>query len=247
MWEIQISPFLLCSLLPLPPLWAATAVASSASCQQLLPKSHKSQPHMCPNTQIYTHAQIQILFDAQIQVTRSIELQINCNQYTQNHWTCQWSSQINILLKEWNYPVVLWAVLQQNFLCKLYNINFTAQQTINSALKLAWQTSKSSLTIALKNLKTIEKPLKPMVGPSKNIQWWWSNVVKTIEKPLTSIVTRKKNINHSIALKNWPSLWSSPIQLILEFSFNLLGSSTHSPFQNRQFWPKILVEYVQIE
>ena len=37
----------------LPP-WAATAVASSASCQQLLPKSHKSQPHMCPNTQIYT-------------------------------------------------------------------------------------------------------------------------------------------------------------------------------------------------
>ena len=46
------SPFLLCSLLPLPS--AATAVASSASCQQLLPKSHKSQPHMCPNTQIYT-------------------------------------------------------------------------------------------------------------------------------------------------------------------------------------------------
>ena len=43
---------LLCSLLP--PPWAATAVASSASCQQLLPKSHKSQPHMCPNTQIYT-------------------------------------------------------------------------------------------------------------------------------------------------------------------------------------------------
>ena len=114
--------------------------------------------------------------------------------FPQNHWTCQWSSQINILLKEWNYPVVLWAVLQQNFLCKLYNINFTAQQTINSALKLAWQTSKSSLTIALKNLKTIEKPLKPMVGPSKNIQWWWSNVVKTIEKPLTSMVAWKKTL-----------------------------------------------------
>ena len=120
--------------------------------------------------------------------------------FPQNHWTCQWSSQINILLKEWNYPVVLWAVLQQNFLCKLYNINFTAQQTINSALKLAWQTSKSSLTIALKNLKTIEKPLKPMVGPSKNIQWWWSNVVKTIEKPLTSMVAWKKTLTI-------PSLW----------------------------------------
>ena len=32
-------------------------------------------------------------------------------------------------------------------------------------------TSKPLLTIALKILKTIEKPLIPMVGPSKNIQW----------------------------------------------------------------------------
>jgi len=30
-----------------------------------------------------------------------------------------------------------------------------------------WLTSKPSLTIALKILKTIEKPLTPMVGPSK--------------------------------------------------------------------------------
>ena len=108
--------------------------------------------------------------------------------FPQNHWTCQWSSQINILLKEWNYPVVLWAVLQQNFLCKLYNINFTAQQTINSALKLAWQTSKSSLTIALKNLKTIEKPLKPMVGPSKTFNG---------DGPMLS----KPSKNH------WPQWW----------------------------------------
>ena len=62
-------------------------------------------------------------------------------------------------------------------------------------------TSKPSLTIALKILKTIEKLLTPMVGPSKNIQWWWSNIVKTIEKPLKSMVAWKKNINHSIALK----------------------------------------------
>ena len=61
-------------------------------------------------------------------------------------------------------------------------------------------TSKPSLTIALKILKTIEKPLTPMVGPSKNIQWWWSNVAKTIEKPLTSMVAWKKTLTI-------PSLW----------------------------------------
>ena len=55
-------------------------------------------------------------------------------------------------------------------------------------------TSKPSLTIALKILKTIEKPLIPIVGPSKNIQWWWSNVVKTIEKPLKSMVAWKKTL-----------------------------------------------------
>ena len=55
-------------------------------------------------------------------------------------------------------------------------------------------TSKPSLTIALKILKTIEKPLISMVGPwKKNIQWWWSNVVKTIEKPLKSMVAWKKH------------------------------------------------------
>ena len=61
-------------------------------------------------------------------------------------------------------------------------------------------TLKPSLTIALKILKTIKKPLIPMVGPSKNIQWWWSNVVKTIEKPLKSMVAWKKTLTI-------PSLW----------------------------------------
>ena len=79
-------------------------------------------------------------------------------------------------------------------------------------------TSKPSLTIALKISKTIEKPSKPMVGPSKNIQWWWSNGIKTIEKPLKSMVAWKKNINHSIALKNWPSSWSigDPIAMYIQ-------------------------------
>ena len=55
-------------------------------------------------------------------------------------------------------------------------------------------TSKPSLTIAIKISKTIEKPLKPMVGPSKNIQWWWSNDIKTIKKPLKSIVAWNKTL-----------------------------------------------------
>ena len=33
-----------------------------------------------------------------------------------------------------------------------------------------------------------------MAGASKNIQWWWSNVVKTIEKPLKSMVAWKKTL-----------------------------------------------------
>ena len=61
-------------------------------------------------------------------------------------------------------------------------------------------TSKPSLTIVLKISKTIEKPSKPMVGPSKNIQWWWSNGIKTIEKPLKSMVAWKKTLTI-------PSLW----------------------------------------
>ena len=62
-------------------------------------------------------------------------------------------------------------------------------------------TSKPSLTIALKISKTIEKPLKPMVGPSKNIQWWWSNSIKTIEKPLMSMVVWKKTLTIPSLLK----------------------------------------------
>ena len=48
--------------------------------------------------------------------------------------------------------------------------------------------------------KPSENPLIPMVGPSKKIQWWWSNVVKTIEKPLKAMVAWKKPLTI-------PSLW----------------------------------------
>ena len=66
-------------------------------------------------------------------------------------------------------------------------------------------TSKPSLTIAPKYFENHRKAID-----SIHIQWWWPNVVKTIEKPLKSMVAWKKIINHSIALKNWPLLWSKP-------------------------------------
>ena len=94
--------------------------------------------------------------------------------------------------------------LQYSFTCSNQNVCFVvnifyALFRFNGTSKPSLM-SKPSLTIALKILKTIKKPLKPMVGPSKNIQWWWSNVVKTIEKPLTSMVAWKKTLTI-------PSLW----------------------------------------
>ena len=35
----------------------------------------------------------------------------NSQWFPKNHWTCQWSSQINIILKVWNYPVVTISIL----------------------------------------------------------------------------------------------------------------------------------------
>ena len=35
----------------------------------------------------------------------------NLQWFPKNHWTCQWSSQISILLKEWNNPVVTITIL----------------------------------------------------------------------------------------------------------------------------------------
>ena len=45
----------------------------------------------------------------------------NLQWFPKNHWTCQWSSQINILLKEWNYPVVTITILIWLFCSKVYS------------------------------------------------------------------------------------------------------------------------------
>ena len=69
------------------------------------------------------------------------------------------------------------------------NLHFVENWFYALSCAMVLQTiSKPSLTIALKISKTIEKPLKTIVGPSKNIQWWWSKGVKTIEKPSESMV-----------------------------------------------------------
>ena len=69
-------------------------------------------------------------------------------------------------------------------------------------------TSKPLLTIALKILKTIEKPLVPMVGPPKKHSMVMVQLCQNHWKTIDGNGGLKKNINHSIALKNWPSLWS---------------------------------------
>ena len=103
-------------------------------------------------------------------------------------WCKEWIDMVHI---KWTLWILIYVVCKKIvFCCKL----------ILKALFRFNGTSKPSLTIALKILKTIEKPLIPMVGPSKNIQWWWSNVVKTIEKPLKSMVAWKKTLTI-------PSLW----------------------------------------
>ena len=106
--------------------------------------------------------------------------------------TVKWCKEsIYIVHIKWTLWILIYVVCKKIMFCR---------KLILKALFRFNGTSKPSLTIPLKILKTIEKPLIPMVGPSKNIQWWWSNVVKTIEKPLKSIVAWKKTLTI-------PSLW----------------------------------------
>ena len=106
--------------------------------------------------------------------------------------TVKWCKEsIYMVHIKWTLWILIYVVCKKFVFCRKF---------ILKALFRFNGTSKPSLTIALKILKTIEKPLIPMVGPSKNIQWWWSNVVKTIEKPLKSMVAWKKTLTI-------PSLW----------------------------------------
>ena len=133
--------------------------------------------------------------------------------------TVKWCKEsIDMVHIKWTLWILIYVVCKKFVFCR---------KLILKALFRFNGTSKPSLTIALKILKTIEKPLIPMVGPSKNIQWWWSNVVKTIEKPLKSMVAWKKTLTipslwkidhrrglgitngvHRYALSNCPETWT---------------------------------------
>ena len=91
-------------------------------------------------------------------------------------------------------------------LCFVVN-RFYALFRLNGSSKPSL-TSKPLLTIALKILKTIEKPLVPMVGPPKKHSMVMVQLCQNHWKTIDGNGGLKKNINHSIALKNWPSLWS---------------------------------------
>ena len=99
-------------------------------------------------------------------------------------------------------------------LCFVVN-RFYALFRLNGSSKPSL-TSKPLLTIALKILKTIEKPLVPMVGPPKKHSMVMVQLCQNHWKTIDGNGGLKKNINHSIALKNWPSLWSTGSHLILQ-------------------------------
>ena len=98
----------------------------------------------------------------------------------------------------WTLWMFIYACSKFAFLLKIDFRHFLGLRCNGTSKPLI--TSKPSLTIALKILKTIKKPLTPMVGPSKNIQWWWCTIFKTIEKPLKSMVAWEKTLTI-------PSLW----------------------------------------
>ena len=82
------------------------------------------------------------------------------------------------------------------------------QHQSQAQVRQSFVTSKPLLTIALKILKTIEKPLVPMVGPPKKHSMVMVQLCQNHWKTIDGNGGLKKNINHSIALKNSPSLWS---------------------------------------
>ena len=145
----------------------------------------------------------------------SLQNHWNLQWIPKKHWTCQWSSQINILLKQLNYPVVtitilIWLCCSKVY-CQTSLIFIAAHCSYKPNHTKPLLTSKPLLTIALKILKTIEKPLVPMVGPPKKHSMVLVQLCQNHWKTIDGNGGLKKNINHSIALKNWPSLWSMAI------------------------------------
>ena len=137
--------------------------------------------------------------------------------------TVKWCKEsIYMVHIKWTLWILIYVVCKKIVFCR---------KLILKALFRFNGTSKPSLTIALKILKTIEKPLISMVGPSKNIQWWWSNVVKTIEVN----GGLKKNINHSIALKNWPSSWSNQSHQWTEWKSEKVAAAAAADILKKRF------------
>ena len=148
--------------------------------------------------------------------------------------TVKWCKEsIDMVHIKWTLWILIYVVCTKFVFCR---------KLILKALFRFNGTSKPSLTIALKILKTIEKPLIPMVGPSKNIQWWWSNVVKTIEKPLKSMVAWKKTLTI-------PSLWKIDHRSGLSLNNSFLGNPPEQqrPLGGRsRSWRSVMVIVVLI-
>ena len=127
----------------------------------------------------------------------SLQNHWNLQWFPKKHWTCQWSSQINILLKQLNYPVVTFTILIWLCCSKVY----CQSSLIFIAAHCSYKPNQNHCwPLPSKFWKPSKNHWFQWLDPQKNIQWWWSNVVKTIKKPLSSMVAWKKTLTI-------PSLW----------------------------------------
>ena len=115
----------------------------------------------------------------------SLQNHWNLQWIPKKHWTCKWSSQINILLKQLNYPVVTFTILIWLCCSKVY----CQSSLIFIAAHCSYKPNQNHCwPLPSKFWKPSKNHWFQWLDPPKNIQWWWSNFVKTIEKPLTAMV-----------------------------------------------------------
>ena len=155
----------------------------------------------------------------------------NLQWIPKKHWTCQWSSQINILLKQLNYPVVTITILIWLCCSKVY----CQSSLIFIAAHCSYKPNLPHPTLSIVNLKTIvdhcpqnfenhRKTIGSNGWTPKKHSMVMVQLCQNHWKTIDGNGGLKKNINHSIALKNWPSLWSIPPSYVVGWTFFFLQS-----------------------
>ena len=101
----------------------------------------------------------------------SLQNHWNLQWFPKKHWTCQWSSQINILLKQLNYPVVTFTILIWLCCSKVY----CQSSLIFIAAHCSYKPNQNHCwPLPSKFWKPSKNHWFQWLDPPKNIQWWWS-------------------------------------------------------------------------